>query len=237
MKIIIFGSNGFIGKSIIEKLAKTRHKVICFDLSKNSIFDKKIEYYQCHLSNIKKYERKIKNADIFLNLVGFLGVEETQTNPYQVLQTNLIMQIHFLNQMKNLKIKKLVFTSSSEVFGDINISAVNENSPKNPKSDYAISKLSVEHLIIAFSKKFNFKYNILRYFNVYGPNQRDVFVIPKFIKQSITNQDLTVTGKGDQVRTFCYIDDAADATIKVMLSKNALIMILTLVIVTNLSAC
>ena len=149
-----------------------------------------------------------------------MGVKETQENPLKVLEINLSHQLGWLNTVKKWNIKRLVFISSSEVYGDINLKAVSETSPVSPKSDYGVAKLAVENLLRAYSKAYKFEYNIIRYFNIYGPNQRDVFVIPKFINRVINNETIHITGDGSQVRTFCYIDDAVDATIKVILSKK-----------------
>ena len=220
MKIIIFGANGFIGKSVVNKLLENKVKVICFDIHKESQLPKKVEYYKCDLVNINKYKNKIKKADIFLNLVGWLGVRETQKDPFKTYLINLIYQSKWLEIIKEWKIKKVVFISSSEIYGDINLKAVNELSPVSPKSDYAVSKLAVENLLRVYAKKYKFEYNIIRYFNIYGPDQREEFVIPKFIKLALKGKDLNYTGNGSQVRAFCYIDDAVDITIKVILSNK-----------------
>lgn len=111
--------------------------------------------------------------------------------------------------------------SSSEIFGDLNRTKVTEDSPFNPKSAYAISKLVAEKYVEGFRKEYGLDYNIVRFFNVYGPGQVAEFVVPRFIKMVQNGMAPQVYGDGGQIRAFCHIKDASRAIVDVFLNRSA----------------
>lgn len=162
----------------------------------------------------------IKNADIVFHLAALVGVESVVKYPLEDMATNYEGTKNIVEECFKLK-KKIVFTSSSEVYGKNNQVPLSEDSDcvfgqtNISRWVYGHSKALSEHLIHSYGLK-GLEYTILRYFNIYGPggfNNRYANVIPLFIKQALKNEPLTIYGDGTQSRAFCYIDDCIQATI------------------------
>jgi len=105
------------------------------------------------------------------------------------------------------KVRRFIFASSSEVYGDSDKPMVEEG-PFNPKSTYALTKLIGEHFCMAYYQKYKLEYTGLRYFNVYGPRQDDRFVLSRFVNRALAGQELYIYGDGQQTRDFTYIEDS-----------------------------
>jgi len=121
--------------------------------------------------------------------------------------------------MKN--IKKVLFSSSSEVYGEPEKVPIEESGTLQPKSEYGVSKVVGEEYVKAFSREFNLNYGIMRFFNIYGPKQTDKFVMPLFIRNVVLGKPLRVYGDGSQVRSFCYVEDAARGVLEVLFNPKA----------------
>jgi len=142
-----------------------------------------------------------------------VGVERTFANPMKVLRDiHGIANILLLS--KNTNVKRIFFSSSSEVYGEPVEFPQNEvTTPLNSRLPYAIIKNAGEAFIKSYYKEYKLNYTIFRFFNTYGPCQTDDFVISKFIKAALRGDDIIIYGDGTQSRTFCYIDDNIDATL------------------------
>jgi nucleoside-diphosphate-sugar epimerase len=156
-----------------------------------------------------------------MHFAASLGVKETEKNPCKVIRTNIEATIKILNIIKNTNIKKIIFASSSEIYGDNKNKMMSENDLPMPKSIYGHSKIIGEELIKIYSKLYSIDYNIIRFFNVCGNEQRKDFVISKFADLIKKNKKITIYGKGEQIRSFCHVNDAAKGTVDVLLkAKN-----------------
>jgi len=123
---------------------------------------------------------------------------------------------NILNLAKNTNVKKVYFSSSSEVYGEpFEIPQNEHTTPLNSKLPYAIVKNVGESYLKSYQQEFGLDYTIFRFFNTYGPNQSEDFVIPKFIDLALKDKDITIYGDGSQTRTFCYIDDNIDTILKI----------------------
>ena len=142
-------------------------------------------------------------------MAAYLGVLNTEKNPLECLDTNILGTKSILNVISKNKIKKFIFSSSSEVYGDQDKFPIKENFEYKIKSNYALSKITSEFYVKSYAKKYNFNYNSVRFFNVYGSGQKTNFVISKFINQVSNSKNLSVYGDGTQVRAFCNVKDAA----------------------------
>jgi UDP-glucose 4-epimerase len=149
--------------------------------------------------------------DYVFHYAAVVGVKRTLNNPLWVL--NDIKGIeNILNLSKNTGVKRVFFSSSSEVYGEPFEHPQNENTtPLNSKLPYAVVKNVAEAYIRSFQKEFGLEYTIFRFFNTYGPKQSKDFVVKKFIKLAIQNENITIYGDGLQTRTFCFIDDNIEA--------------------------
>ena len=128
---------------------------------------------------------------------------------------------NILTLSKNTGVKRVFYSSSSEVYGEpVHLPQHEETTPLNSRLPYAIVKNAGEAFCKAFKQEFNLDYTIFRFFNTYGPLQSTDFVMSKFVRAAQRNDKITVYGKGDQTRTFCYIDDNIDATLKCLLENE-----------------
>ncbi len=141
-------------------------------------------------------------------------MKRTLDNPVKVLDDiNGIRNI--LDLSKNTGVKRVLFSSSSEVYGEpVEIPQNEETTPLNSKLPYAIVKNIGEAFLRSYQYEYGVDYTIFRFFNTYGIRQSDDFVISKFLQSARKNRDITVYGDGSQTRTFCYIDDNIDACLK-----------------------
>jgi UDP-glucuronate decarboxylase len=121
---------------------------------------------------------------------------------------------------KNSGVKRVFFSSSSEVYGEsFHFPQHEDTTPLNSRLPYAIVKNASEAYLKAFHREYNLEYTIFRFFNTYGPKQTRDFVVSRFISKALKNEPIEIYGNGKQTRTFCYIDDNVDVTIAAM-EKN-----------------
>ena len=211
-KIGITGGSGFIGHQIISLLLEKKYKVKSCDLAKPKNFllkNKNFQFKKINLFDEKKLSTFFSDVDCVIHLAAYLGVLNTEKNPLECLDTNILGTKSILNVISKNKIKKFIFSSSSEVYGDQDKFPIKENFEYKIKSNYALSKITSEFYVKSYAKKYNFNFNSVRFFNVYGSGQKTNFVISKFINQVSNSKNLSVYGDGTQVRAFCNVKDAA----------------------------
>ena len=208
MKIIVTGGSGFIGSNVVKYLSKN-HEVKIFDFKKPNNLDN--EFIQGDITNSKHVINSIKDCDVVIHLAATLGVVNTETNPVLTLDTNLGGTINVLEACKINKIKKIIFSSSSEVYGEPLKIPMDEDDKPIPMTTYGIAKFAAEEYIKAYSKTFGLQYTIFRLFNVYGDQQATDWVLPEFVSKAISNKDIVVHGDGLQTRSFCYVTDISNA--------------------------
>lgn len=153
--------------------------------------------------------------DYVFHYAAMVGVKRTLKDPIGVL--NDIDGIkNILSLAKNTGVKRVFYSSSSEVYGEPVEFPQNEHTtPLNSKLPYAIVKNVGEAFFRSYQKEYGLDYTIFRFFNTYGPQQSTDFVVAKFIKAALANEDITLFGDGKQSRTFCYVDDNIDATMRI----------------------
>ncbi|MEO9570947.1 MAG: NAD-dependent epimerase/dehydratase family protein [Polaribacter sp.] len=221
--ILITGGAGNIGSSLVAKLSKdTTNKIVVFDnlltgnknkiiKADNIIFIKgDVNNYNDISSVFHRY-----NFNYVFHFAAVVGVKRTLENPLLVLEDIKGFE-NILNLSKNTNVSKVYFSSSSEVYGEpFEIPQNEHTTPLNSKLPYAIVKNLGESYLKSYHQEFGLKYSIFRFFNTYGPNQSEDFVIPRFIDLAINDKDITIYGDGLQTRTFCYIDDNIDTILNI----------------------
>jgi UDP-glucuronate decarboxylase len=159
------------------------------------------------------------NFDYVFHYAAVVGVQRTLNNPLAVLK-DIDGLRNILDLSKNTSVKRVFFSSSSEVYGEpVEVPQFEDTTPLNSKLPYAIVKNLGEAFLKSYEQEYGLPYTIFRFFNTYGPLQSEDFVVSKFIKLARNNQDITVNGDGLQSRTFCYITDNVD-TIEKILEQN-----------------
>lgn len=219
MKVLVTGGNGLIGKAVVKALLKEGLSVRSMDLAKSNI--KGVEHFVGSILDVNNVNQAVRGRDTVIHLAAKLGVKRTETHRLETLNLNIQGTVNILEACIKNDTEKVIFTSSSEVYGDQNVELISETCHRNPKSIYGVTKLAAEEYMQAYKSYYGLDYTILRYFNVYGPGQVAEFVIPRFIKAVMNNKPPIVYGDGSQIRSFCYVDDIARGTVLALLSKKA----------------
>jgi UDP-glucose 4-epimerase len=225
-KILVTGGAGNVGGSLVRKLIQNPNNYVVIvdnlvtsDLSKlPSKSYTNWRFVKADVNNFKEiYSIMLSTQfDYVFHYAALVGVKRTLDNPLKVL--NDIDGIkNILDLCKNTGVKRVFYSSSSEVYGEpVEFPQNEETTPLNSRLNYAVVKNLGEVFLKTYKKEFDLDYTIFRFFNTYGPYQSTDFVIPKFIQAALLNKDITIYGDGSQTRTFCYIDDNIDTTAKIL---------------------
>lgn len=220
--ILVTGAAGQVGSCMVDYLVQQQDVfVVAVD---NFLTGKKenlptvslpnYKFIQCDVNNYEALSGVMLSYkfDFVFHYAAVVGVKRTLEHPLWVL--NDIKGIeNVLNLSKNTGVERFFFSSSSEVYGEPFEHPQNENTtPLNSKLPYAVVKNVAEAYIRSYQKEFGLDYTIFRFFNTYGPKQSEDFVVKKFIKLALNNENITLYGDGSQTRTFCFIDDNIRAT-------------------------
>ncbi len=231
MKIFLTGSEGFIGSHLAEKLTSKGHDVTCLVLynSFNSWgwldhIDKKIKKnFEVITGDIRdEYQiRQIikKKFDVVINLAALIGIPYSYRASKSYYDTNLYGLMNLLNSIRDFGVKKLIHTSTSEVYGTPYSVPIKESHPLIGQSPYAASKIAADQLAISYEKSFGLPITILRPFNTYGPRQSARAIIPTIISQ-ILKKNIINLGSLQPTRDFTYVEDTVDGFIKSIPGKK-----------------
>jgi nucleoside-diphosphate-sugar epimerase len=215
-RILVTGGAGFIGSVMVKQLLNEGFETICFDLPaqiEKNVPPKEATIYEGDILSLDDLIEAINGCDYVVHLAALLGVNRTETKRLECLDINILGTKNVLEACVKGHIEKIVFASSSDVYGAQIIVPISENNPLNPNSIYAISKLAGEEYLKAYKKQHNLNYTTLRFFGIYGPGQASEFVMSRFIKMVLNNKSPTIYGDGAQVRSFCYVEDAVKGAI------------------------
>jgi len=227
MRILVTGGAGFIGSHLVDRLIKENHKVIVIDnltTGKEENINPQAEFYNLDIYDFEKIKPLFEKIDFVFHLAAIPQILVSIKDPVGTSKVNILGTINVFKAAIEAKVKRVIFASSSSVYGNQEKLPLKENMRPNPVNPYALQKLVGEQFAKLFTKLYGIPIISLRYFNVYGPriniNSDYSSVIGKFLKQKAEGKPLTIFGNGEQTRDFCYIDDVVDATIKAMESKK-----------------
>jgi UDP-glucose 4-epimerase len=212
-RVLVTGGAGFIGSHLVEKLVNLGAKVTVIDTmlcgNKLQHLDghRNLSVHRLDVTDIQAIGPLFKGQDMVFHLAAVVGVEETQDEPVNLLNVEVLGTSNVVSLAAKNKVKRFIFASSSEVYGD-SLKPMAEAGPFNPKSTYALTKLIGEHFCMAYYKKYGLEYSALRYFNVYGPLQDDRFVLSRFVNRALAGKDIVIYGDGNQTRDFTYVEDS-----------------------------
>lgn len=237
MKILVTGSAGFLGSYVCDKLLKEGHTVVGIDNffrgKRANVDANDLEYifYEKDLTinnGIIKGIFKIEKPDIVVHYGAINGTQYFYDIPYKVLDDNVRMTQNVLSACKEVKsIKKIVYASSSEIYGTPKVIPTPETekasiNPRAIRDSYAISKLLGEFYVRLFCKKNNIDKLIFRIFNTYGRRMDDSKygqVVPEFIRKA-KKGNFSMIGKGYETRAFCYVEDHVRLVYKLMMNST-----------------
>ena len=232
MKFLITGCAGFIGFSIAQKILQKKgnfvigtdilSKYYSVTLKRNRLKilnkNKNFKFKKCDLSE-KKDTNKIFNSekfDVVIHLAAQPGVRRSVKFPYEYYSSNVSSFFNILEYSKKYKIKKILFASSSSVYGDNKTFPIKEDFKRNPKNFYALTKCINEDMGKFYSEKYNMSIIGLRFFTVYGPYGRPDMLIWKLCENILQNKVLSINNYGNHERDFTFIDDATEMISKLV---------------------
>ena len=226
-KVLVTGGGGCIGVQVCFELIRRGIEVQLFDLHEQLLYvdtlvppNTKIHYGS--ILDLSSLRDAMSDCDAVIHLAAYLGVRRTESNRLRCIEININGTQNVLDCAVQHNIKKIIFASSSEVYGEPFENPVKETIPTHGKTVYAVSKLAGEELCKAYAQRWpELRYSILRYFNTYGPFQIAQFVIPKFIRNCMEGKPPIIYGNGDQKRSYCYSSDTAWATVEALFNKKA----------------
>jgi UDP-glucose 4-epimerase len=227
-KVLVTGGAGFIGSHLVDALIEKGYRVVVIDnLSTGKIenINKKAKFYKIDICSPKIREIfKKEKPQICFHLAALPRVPLSVKDPVLTSRVNVLGTINIFKASVDSKVKRVIFASSSSVYGDQEKLPLRENMNPNPISPYGLQKYVCEQFTKLFSNLYKISIVSLRYFNVYGPridfDSEYSLVIGKFLKLKAQGKPLTIYGDGNQTRGFCYVDDVVEANILAMKSKK-----------------
>lgn len=230
-KYLVTGGAGFIGSNIVEELVKKGCRVRVLD---NFItgkrenlkpFSNNIELIEGDIRDINTARKSVKGVDYVLHQAALRSVPKSVDNPTLTNNINVNGTLNILIAAKEAGVKRVVYASSSSIYGDCKIFPEREDFIPRPISPYAVSKLTGEYYGYTFTKTFGLDVVSLRYFNVFGPRQNPESkysaVIPAFISRILAGKSPVVEGDGRQSRDFTYVENVVLANLAAAKAKNA----------------
>ena len=220
MKFIVTGGAGFIGNNIVRQLLKQNHTPIVIDnlyrgkIERISSLD--VEFHKIDIRDFDQLRNILKNSDGIFHEAALTDVQESFTKQQQYIDVNVRGTENVFRIAKEFDLK-VVYASSSSVYGNPKKNPINENSERNPINPYGKTKLDDEFLAEKYSKD-NVSIIGLRYFNVYGEDQTGSYagVITKFLNRLNEKKSPIIFGTGSQIRDFIFVEDVAIANIVAM---------------------
>jgi len=230
MKILVTGSSGFIGSHLTEYLVERGYEVVAFDRYNNnnhygwlekSKYKKKIEFILGDIRDYDSVNKAMKGCQSVMHLAALIGIPYSYISPTAYIKTNVEGTLNILESAKNLKLKQVIITSTSEVYGTAIKKKLSENDELKAQSPYAASKIAADQLSLSYYRSFGLPVKIIRPFNTFGPRQSARAVIPSIITQALSKNKIKI-GNLNTARDFLYVEDLCAAYEKILKSKKLL---------------
>lgn len=229
-KILITGGAGFIGSSLAHKLSEDKGNTITIV---DNLLTGDVNRIP-KMENVKFIKGDVNDNQVISSIfygnsfdyvfhyAAVVGVKRTIENPIMVLN-DLKGLRNVLDLCKNTSVKRIFFSSSSEVYGEpVELPQHEYTTPLNSRLPYAIVKNVGEAFLKSYKQEYNLDYTIFRFFNTYGPLQSKDFVVSKFIAAALKNEDITIYGDGSQTRTFCFVDDNIQSCVNAFMKDEVM---------------
>ena len=228
MKAVVTGGAGFIGSNLVDALLQDGHEVHIIDNLSTGKRENLVDlvsqtdctFIEGSVTDLDLLRTVFRDIDCVFHQAAIPSVQRSVEDPRATNEANVNGTLSVLIAARDCGVKKVVYASSSSVYGDTPTLPKTEEMIPNPKSPYAVSKLTGEYYCRVFSEVYGLKTVCLRYFNVYGPKQDPssdyAAVIPRFITRALEQQPPIIYGDGTQTRDFTYVNDVAHANIQSM---------------------
>jgi nucleoside-diphosphate-sugar epimerase len=222
---LVTGGAGFIGSTLVDSLLRLGCTVVAFDNFdpfytgkegnvRHNLANPKFSLVRGSILDEKALAQAIKGADVVFHLAGQAGVRFCIENPLKAEEVNAMGTLDVLQAVRRAKtVKKVVYASSSSIFGNPVKQMLSEDHPQNPTSPYGVSKLAGEKYCLAFYQTYGTPVTCLRYFSVYGPRGRPDQVVYSFAKRVMNGDPPVIYGDGRQSRDFTFVTDIVGGTV------------------------
>jgi nucleoside-diphosphate-sugar epimerase len=228
-RILVTGGLGFMGSRLAGALVADGHEVVVLDNGFRASGEQPagVRAVDADVRDAAAVREASRDADTVVHLAAIQGTGNFYEIPAEVLDVNLRGTLNVADACAVESVRRLVFSSSSEVYGEPAVFPTAEDhplavpDPRNPRYSYGASKIAGELVVVNTARAHAFEFTILRYHNVYGPAMGWDHVIPQFIRRLELGEEFTIQGDGAQTRSFCYVDDAVHATVAAVTSPAA----------------
>jgi dTDP-glucose 4,6-dehydratase len=230
-KVLVTGSEGFIGSHLVEALLKEGAKVRAFVLynsfnnwgwldtfPKNNI--RKLDVVTGDIRDYNCVHDAVGGMDIVFNLAALVAIPFSYRSQDSYVDTNIKGTLNILQAARKLKPQKIIHTSTSEVYGTAQYMPIDETHPITPQSPYAATKAAADYMALSFYSSFNLPVTILRPFNTFGPRQSARAVIPTIITQVLSGKRTIKLGNLETTRDFNYVSNTVDAFLKIAQTRG-----------------
>ncbi|MSO58344.1 MAG: NAD-dependent epimerase/dehydratase family protein [Thermoleophilia bacterium] len=224
MRAIVTGAAGFIGSHLTERLLADGHEVDgidCFtDYYDPSLKEENARAFGARRLDLARDPLDFGGFDVVFHLAGQPGIRSFGDVFGLYVERNVLASQRVFEAAAAAGVR-VVFASSSSIYGEAECYPTTEATPPRPLSPYGITKLACEHLARAYGRSFGLKAVTLRYFNAYGPRQRPDMAFPRIVQALAEGTPFTLYGDGHQSRSFTYVQDVVEATVRAALSAPA----------------
>lgn len=226
-RVVVTGGAGFIGRETTRKLVSSGYDVVCFDLAEQIARNHEtlkeigktgtLTMAQGSILDRNAMRDVMGDADVVIHLAAMLGVEKTENQKLGCIEVNITGTENVLNAALAHGIKKFVFASSSEVYGEPDHNPISESQDTKGKTVYAVTKLAGEELVKGYNQKYpGMDFTIIRFFNTYGEGQVAQFVLTKWIRNVLMGKNPVVYGDGKQTRSYGHVDDVTTGVLAII---------------------
>ena len=231
MNILITGADGFIGSHLTEMIAKEGHSIKA--LSQYNSFNNwgwledanlnsKVEIISGDIRDQKFCTDITKNIDIVYHLAALIAIPYSYSSPRSYIDTNCIGTLNMCQAALDNNVKRILHTSTSEVYGTAKYVPIDEKHPLQSQSPYSASKIAADSIAMSFYNSFNLPLTIVRPFNTYGPRQSSRAIIPNVISQIVAKEKKITVGDISPTRDFSYVEDTCRAFVKIAEHNNTI---------------
>jgi NAD dependent epimerase/dehydratase len=231
-QVLVTGAGGFIASHLIERLVKegahvrafvrynSRNDVGMLRLISPDVFSA-LEVMRGDLRDVEAVRKAVKNMDTVFHLGALIAIPYSYVNPREVIDVNIMGTLNVLMAARDANVRRVVHTSTSEVYGTAQYTPIDEKHPLQGQSPYSASKIGADKIAESFYRSFDVPVVTLRPFNTYGPRQSTRAVIPTIITQALTRDEVKL-GSLDPMRDFTFAADTANGFVRVAEADNVL---------------
>lgn len=203
MNVIVFGGSGFLGSHVADALSAAGHLVRIYDLKESKYIKPSQKVIIGDILDEELVNEAMKDVDVVYNFAGIADIDEAASKPIETVKYNILGNAILLDAARKAGIKRFVFASTVYVYSDSG-------------SFYKCSKSACENYVETYQKQYGLDYTILRYGTVYGTRADERNSVYRFIKQAMTENRITYSGNGEEIREYVHVIDAAQASVEIL---------------------